>query len=159
MKKQPPIDEAWAKSRNEPPLNEGVGVLFLKKSTAHQRGVVEVSTATRRGRGRGVFKKINRPSTRRGQRVGTTRPSTRAWVCCFKKYKLEFRFPKNNRNTIIFCRCCCCLGTEIPIYHFLKQHTHALVEGWFVPTLRPRLVDGRLIFFKNTTPTPSSSRG
>ena len=115
--------------------------------------MVEVSTATRRGRGRGVFKKINRPSTRLGQRVGTTRPSTRAWVCCSKKYKLEFRFPKNNRNTIIFCRCCC-LGTEIPIYHFLKQHTHALVEGWFVPTLCPRLVDGRLFFFKTPRPRP-----
>ena len=107
LKKQPPIDEAWAKGRNEPPLNEGVGVLFLKKSTAHQRGVVEVSTATRRGRGRGVFKKINRPSTRRGQRVGTNHPSTRAWVCCFKKYKLEFRFPNNNNDKNNCVSLCC----------------------------------------------------
>ena len=52
-------------------------------TTTHRRGVVEVRTATRRGRGRGVLKKINRPSTRRGQRVGTNHPSTRAWVCCF----------------------------------------------------------------------------
>ena len=141
-KKQPPIDEAWAKGRNESPLDgrgrwvgtnhpsTGVGVVFLKKSTAHLRGVGEglKRPAPQRGRGCVVLKNTN-------WNFGSQTTTTTKNNCVSIVFE---------RNTIIFCRCCC-LGTEIPIDIFFKT-THprprlGVVRSYPSPTPRRWAVD------------------